>query len=560
MTSYTGHDRGASRDKAFAVLAAVLPALLTFIVYLPALNNGFVDWDDHVYIVNTPNIRALDLAFFKWVFSSVLNSNWHPITVISWAVDYALWGLDPRGFHLTSIALHAINTLIASTLVTWISALYTGTPYAEKRNLLAGAIAALLFGLHPYHVESVAWVSERKDLLCQVFYFLSVIFYLRYATRTALRFFYYAASFFFLALALMSKPMAVSLPLVLLLLDFSLPGIKKSWKTIADKVPFAVLSAVSSVITISAQKSGGTIATLVEHSFFERAAIAFRAYAFYLYKTLLPVGLSPYYPFPPKARFFDRVFFLSLLIFIGISAFCIVFRSKRHFLSAWLFFIITLAPVIGIVQVGGQAAADRYTYLPSMGPFILLGAWAAGLAYKNKRVKIPALFLVMVVAAAISYGTLRQIPVWRDTFSLWSKVIDEYPGRAALAYYNRGVLHNGAGRYDDAIADFDQMLMLKPDNSDAYYNRALAFSMTGRYREAVEDLTKAIGLRPEDPEAYNNRGGAYVRLGDYDAAVSDFKKAIELDPSNPIAYQNLRVVYSRIGSSQNAGGRVTEQK
>lgn len=537
-------------DLWLAISASLIPALLTLLVYLGALGNSFVDWDDYVYIVNNPVIRRIDLSFFQFVFTAPINSNWHPLTTLSWALDYSIWGLDPWGFHLSSVILHSLNTVTASALTTLVMARYTGTDYAEKRNLFAGAVAALIFGLHPYHVESVAWVSERKDLLCQLFYFLSVISYLKYCGQTSSKRFYYAASLVFCALALMSKPMAVSLPLVLLLLDFTLRTNRPVKGIILEKFPFAALSLVSSVITILAQKTGNTMATLEEQTFFARLAVALRACVFYLYKTILPAGLSPYYPLPANDRLFDAVFFLSLLLFAGICVYCaVVLKKRKYLLSAWLFFLITLAPVIGIVQVGAQAAADRYTYLPSTGIFILAGALAARLFYDN-RLKLPVSLFLIFMTASLSYGTIKQIPVWKDTVSLWSKVIEEYPDRAVLAYYNRGVLFSAAGKYEEALKDYSKALMLKPDSWMTYYNRALVLSQLGRPLEAVDDLSRAIGLNPDDPDVYNNRGIAYAKLGDFEAAITDFKKSIELDPDNQSAYQNLKVIYAKKGAQQ----------
>lgn len=533
-----------------AISASLIPALLTLIVYLPALGNSFVDWDDYVYIVKNPIIRRIDFSSLQVVFSTQMNSNWHPLTTLSWALDYFIWGLDPWGFHLSSVIIHSLNTVMASALTTLVLARYAGTGYAEKENLFAGAVAALLFGLHPYHVESVAWVSERKDLLCQFFYFLSVISYLKYVGQTSSSRFYYAASLVFCLLALMSKPMAVSLPIVLLLLDFTLRSNRALKKIILEKIPFAVLGVVSAVITLLAQKAGDTVVTLEEVSFLERIAVVVRACAFYLYKTVLPVGLSPYYPFTPKAQLFDIVFFLSLLLFAGICAYCcMVFKKRRYVLSAWLFFLISLGPVIGIVQVGGQAAADRYTYLPSMGIFIVAGALATRLFYYNRLRLSVALFLIFITVS-LSYLTVKQIPVWKDTVSLWSKVIEEYPDSTGLAYSNRGVLYSAAGKYEEALKDHSKALLLRPGYWMIYFNRALVLSQLGRNAEAVDDFTRGIGLNPYDPDAYNNRGGAYAKLGDFEAAISDFKKSLELDPDNQAAYQNLKVISLRIGAQQ----------
>jgi hypothetical protein len=376
------------------------------------------------------------------------------------ALDYSFWGLDPRGHHLTSIIFHTFNTLLVFILVVQLlgcgRAGKTGIPNGftgpDKKALIAGIVTALVFGIHPVHVESVAWISERKDVLSVFFFLLSVLAYLKYtSSRNSKRSISYGACLLLFTMALMSKPMAVTLPVVLLILDYyplgrmSLEGGLKGAKwSLLEKVPFFVLSLLSSLITIWAQHTGGALTTLEAYPLKVRILVALRAYAFYIYKMVLPIDLAPFYPYPRSIDFFAIEFLVSFILLIVITTLCL-WSVKRYklFSAIWLYYLITLIPVIGIVQVGEQAAADRYTYLPSLGPFLLAGL-GAGIVFEisSKKLYRTAIIATLVVLSGILVNkTVKQTAIWQDSITLWSYEIKLFPNRVPIAHINLGIAY-----------------------------------------------------------------------------------------------------------------------
>lgn len=427
-------------------LLAFFVALITFIVYIPALKNGFVNWDDNIYVYENQNIRSLDFNFVKWNLSAVVASLWHPLTMFSLALDNAIWDLNSAGFHLTSIIFHTLNTFLVFILITQLKR-HGNSKELSANDLIVGFTTALLFGIHPLHVESVAWVSERKDTLSTFLYLSSILAYHKYLTAN--RALFYGTSIIFFAMALISKPMAVSLPLVLLILDFY-PF--KRWKTgklkrlFVEKLPFLALSISASLITIWAHSTGGSIATLESAPLMSRIFVAARAIIFYLIKMIMPFNLAPYYPYPTKVRFMEMDYAGSLVLLLFITLLCIwSLKREKLFSAIWLYYLVTLIPVIGIVQVGSQAAADRYTYLPSLGPFLLagLGVSAIFATYSSRCwIAIPPLILL---ACITTNKTITQIAVWKDSVTLWSHEIKLFPLTAELAYNSRGIAYKDLG-------------------------------------------------------------------------------------------------------------------
>ncbi|MGD0283667.1 MAG: hypothetical protein ABSB95_15050, partial [Dissulfurispiraceae bacterium] len=364
----------------FKYFVAGLVSLLTFSVYLSCIHNEFVAWDDDHYIYENLHLHPLNAAFFRWAFSAFYAANWHPLTWVSHALDYAVWGLNPLGHHLTNNILHAVNTFIVVVLVvklleTWHASRQQNPARHPSQDLIIAAVTGLLFGLHPLHVESVAWVSERKDLLCAMFFLLSV---LAYTNK------HYLLVVFLFALALLSKPMAVSLPAVLLILDWHpfnrISSVKSFLSAFLEKLPLIALSIVSSVLTVLAQKAEGAMQPFEVTPLSSRVLVAAESLLSYLWKMVWPVNLIPYYSYPGNVSLFSAEYFLSVIIVFGITAACLIMVKKQKlWLAAWGYYVITLLPVLGIVQVGGQAMADRYTYLPSLGPFILIGLIGAEL-------------------------------------------------------------------------------------------------------------------------------------------------------------------------------------
>lgn len=528
--------------------ASILSSAITFLIYLPALQYEFVNWDDPTYVSENLGIRTLDMEFLRRAFTEIYFSNWHPLTMISYAVDYSIWGLNPPGYHFVNIILHTANTaLVALLSVKIIGGIrQMGAPAL----FAAGFVPALIFGIHPIHVESVAWISERKDVLSGLFFILSALFYLSYARERKVV--PYAASILACALALMSKPMAVTIPAVLLLLDFyplkRLSGRKGIIACSAEKVPFAVLSLFTVLMTISAQKSIASVEALpLDIRFFS----AFKAYVFYLEKLFIPMGLAPFYPYPLEINPLSAPYLASYITFGAITATCIALAFRyRAFIAAWLYYTVTLLPVIGIVQVGVQAAADRYMYLPSLAILILLGAGVAYAIERKARIAM-VVGLVAVCTAILSWVTIQQTSIWKDSLSLWNREITLFPDTALVGYTNRGVVLSKKGEFGTALDDFNKALAINTNYREARYNRALLYKSMGKFENALSDLDVAIMIRP-GAEAYNNRGVVKKKIGDTAGAEEDYRKALELSPGSAATYFNLALTLEEKGDFDGA--------
>jgi protein O-mannosyl-transferase len=566
-----------TRNQKYYLACAV--ALAAFIVYLPTLRNEFVEWDDSSYIVNNPNIRSLTPAFFKWAFFQFHSSNWHPLAWISHAIDYQAWGLNPAGHHLTSIVIHAINTYVVVLLVFMILGVSSKSVHRENGSFLlpvqdiriTAVITGLLFGLHPIHVESVAWVSERKDLLCAFFFLLSISSYIQYAKQVPdgsvqenklHRIFNrrYLLSFLFFIIALLSKPMAVTLPVVLLILDwYPLERFKpQAFKSLLiEKTPFIVCSLFSAVLTILAQRAGGAIAPIEEFPLRVRVLVGVKALVVYLWKMLYPLTLIPFYPYPQTAQLFSFSYFPAVVFVIVISAACLFYRKRKVWLSAWAYYVVTLIPVLGIVQVGSQSMADRYTYLPSLGIFLILAAGVARLAAKLREksgfgASIVTGGLVLILSLCMSYLTIKQIGIWKNSYVFWNYVIEKEPERVPQAYYSLGTVFLERGDPNTAMAYYDKALTLYPKYVEAYENRGYVLEKMGRFREAAIDYSRSIDLKPSRYQAYYNRAGDFSKMGLNENALADYNKVIDLDPSNYDAYNNRGTVFYQMGHPDKA--------
>jgi len=569
-----------SRNSSYPIAACV--ALATFIAYLPALRNDFVYWDDNLYIFENPHIRSLDAAFFRWAFLDFHVSNWHPLSWISHAVDYALWGLNPLGHHLTNIVLHAANTAIVVLLTVKLLKIAMersasnapGSNITDRGVLIAAVVAGVLFGIHPVHVESVAWIAERKDLLCALFFLLSILTYTSDAAaghsgenpshaypRLPGRNYLMALGFFILAL--MCKPMAVSLPVVLLILDWYPLNRIRSINTFriaaVSKLPFIALAVASSFLTIAAQRAGGAILSVEEIPLSIRIPVAAKSLLAYLGKMLLPLNLMPLYPYPKGVALLSFEYVSALILVAGITAACATLARKQKFwLSAWGYYVVTLVPVLGFVQVGGQSMADRYTYLPSLGPFLALGLCVAWISQRvadkgrNRSVRIVCGTAASLVVFSLLYLTFQQIHIWRDSITLWSYVIDKGPEKISLAYSQRGTVFGKKGLADRAIADLEMAIALNPNNFDAYMNLGVAFEKSGRFDKARENIDKAIRVKPFSRDAYIYRGVLNEETGQMDQAIADYTMAITLDPYYAETYNNRGTSFGKMGQMDNA--------
>jgi tetratricopeptide (TPR) repeat protein len=574
-------------------LIASLVGVVTFIVYLPALRNEFINWDDKAYVYENPFIRSLDTGLLRSAFLNFHASNWHPLTWISHAIDYSIWGLDPLGHHLTNTILHALNTFLVVVLVMKLLASrqadrLTGSHYSL---FIAAGVTGVLFGLHPLHVESVAWVAERKDLLCAFFFLLSIMAYAKYASRASheasgiaqgvnnntqggghrkqgavtpvpgpLRPFKGSllSALCFFILALLSKPMAVSLPFVLLILDWypfrRIQSLKALWTASIEKLPFFALTIASSILTMRAQEAGEAITSVEVIPLTSRVIVAAKSLTVYLVKMMVPLHLVPFYPYPQNISLFSFAHSVPIVIVAGITATCIaVMRKEKLWMSVWSYYVITLIPVLGFVQVGLQSMADRYTYLPSLGPFLIIGVITAkgyqkvsALTRRRAILRIAGMALALAIALSLSYSTIKQIGIWKDTVVFWNYVIDKEPG-VPLAHNNLGAAYLSKGLYDTAIAHYQTALRLKPDDAEAHNNLGNAYSLKGLFDTAIAHYQTALRLKPDLAEAHNNLGIAYKSKGLLDMAITHYQSALRLKPDYVKAHYNLGNAYSSKG-------------
>lgn len=573
---------------------ALLIVSLTLLVYLPTLKNGFV-WDDIQYVIENQRIRSLDVPALRVMFTTFHVGNWHPLTWISHAIDYKLWGLDPTGHHLTNIILHGLNALVVFLLILKLVMLAqksnTSAPLSKFlwnptiQSLLTAGVAALLFSLHPLRVESVAWVSERKDLLCAFFFLLSSMCYLNFVLSqiSLKRRVWYVNCLMFFMLALMSKPMAVTFPLVVLLLDiyplrrfgFSL---RKTKVVLLEKIPFFALSSAAGTAVIFAQNYGRSIRTLEQIPMDIRLLNAIRTPIFYLKKMVIPHELVPFYPFPVHVAWWDTQYLLSVILIVGITCFAIWMIAKGNYLffTAWSYYLITLLPVLGLLQVGGQSAADRYTYLPSLSICILVGTGISWIASRSIAAKNKVLLGGLILGGFVCFTilgrlTVKQIALWRDSESLWSCVANvfPYPQSDPLVHFNLGNALVKSDKLDEAISEYKKTLLLSPGHIRAHNNLGRAYAFKGNYDEAIMEFKRALAINPRHVRARNNLGAAYLQKGEFDKAIIEIKRSLAIRPNNVNAHNNIAFAYYSQGEYKLAlvhfdrvislGGQVNQQ-
>jgi tetratricopeptide (TPR) repeat protein len=499
------------------------------LVYLPALDAGFVNWDDGTYVTSDPLGKAA-VSAFATIHPS---GNWHPLATLSHALDYAVWGPWPAGHHLTSIVLHGLN---AGLVVLLVAALARARQPVRRSAGLAAVVTGLAWGLHPLRVESVVWISERKDLLCALCYLLGLLAYLRGQGPTRRR--WYLAAAACLALALLAKPMAVSFPLVLLVLDaYPLRRLHRPrlGRVLGEKLPFVVLAAAAALVTLHAQRAGGAMRALEGVPLLTRTLVAVRSGVLYLGETLFPSGLYALYSYPREVSLGTWQFALPLLVLLLLVAAAVhLVRRLRVFPAALASYLALLLPILGIVQVGPQAMADRYTYLPGIPVALLIGCafaavWAETLL-PGRRLLAALLGAMLVGLAGLS---IRQTTVWRDSETLWSWVLEHEPGNAE-AYNGRADYYYRHGRLLDALTDYTAALAsasaVGPRHASkrraAFYNdRAVTLVELGRLAQAIADESEALRLRPDQPEYYRNRARMYRLLDRMDDAEADGQRA-----------------------------------
>ncbi len=567
--------------------------IVTIAAFWQLKDSGFVNFDDQLYVYENTYIQSgINTDSIKLAFSSDLakhSGHWHPLTWLSLMLDHSLFGLNPTGYHLVNLLFHVLNTVFLFLVLRRM----TGA-------LWPSAFVAALFAIHPLHVESVAWVVERKDVLSTFFWMLTMGAYSYYVEQKTVQ--RYAFVLLFFILGLMSKPMLVTLPFVLLLLDFwplqrfsearptsriPVAGIKpedsgkkkKSGKKAAEKaaaavkpaqvtkpavsefkwsllsplllekVPLFALAILSSIVTYLAAHSAGAV-----HSnaipLFVRIGNAFISYGAYIVKMMVPVNLAVLYPYPESVILWQV--FGALLLMMAVTV-TVIWRMKQslYLATGWFWYLGTLVPVIGIVQAGPQAMADRYTYVSLIGLFIMIAWGIAEVSQKWKYRKEALRAASAVCILCFSILTWKQVGYWNDSLSLFNHALNVTANNYRV-YNMRGTTYADLGNYQQAIEDYSRAIRIEPGYSEAYYNRGKDYAHLGNYQQAIEDYSTAVKLKPGYAMAYNNRGNAYFDLGNHREAIADYGRAIEIKPDYPDAYFNRGNTYVHLGNYQEA--------
>jgi Flp pilus assembly protein TadD len=523
-----------------AVWTSVALVVITVAVFAALRHFDFIGLDDPGYVRTNPHLAGgLSWPDIKWAWTTGFAANWHPLTWLSYMLDIELFGLRPGGHHMVSVVLHVVNTLL---LFEWLRRA-TGT-------LGRSAFVAALFSVHPLHVESVAWIAERKDVLSTMFWLLTMIAYLAYVRRP--RWDRYVLVCLGLALGLMAKPMLVTLPFVLLLLDvWPLERVHRAGisRLLFEKIPLFALAAGSSAITFIVQRQGGAVTGLGLLPLSTRIVNAVVAYVRYLGKAVWPTDLTLFYPYSESLPAWWVAG--SLLALVAITAVAIRAGRRHPYLAVgWLWYLGTLVPVIGLVQVGTQAIADRYTYVPLIGIFMAMAWGVADLTsrWPARRWALPAAAGISVLACAVT--ARAQVQVWQNNWTVWTHALAATQGNY-VAENAIGVMLVEQGKHEEALPHFEASSRMKPEYVEARNNLGLAYTRIGRIADAIAQFTLAVQLRPEIPESHDKLGFALMSTGRTDEALTHFLEAVRLKPDFADAQGHLGFVLA-------AGGRVTE--
>ncbi len=556
--SQADESRGENPSAIRASIIMLLLASVVLLVLWPVSRNGFV-FDDNLYLLDNPAVRGgLSWSGLRWAFTTMHAANWHPLTWLAHQEDVSLFGLDPRGHHLVSLALHAVNTVLLFLLL-----------QAMTGACWRSAVTALLFGIHPLHVESVAWVSERKDVLAGLFGLLTLMAWLRYLRRPATGSYLLLCGAF--VLGLLSKPMLVTIPALLLVLDawplgrmlhggrgIRRPG-ERPTGLLMEKAPLIALAAASAAVTFWAQYRGGAVHTLDYIPWSTRVGNALISLVAYLLKVGWPVGLAVYYPHPGTVRLLPA---LAAGLALGAVSW-IVFRRRadQPWLAAgWVWYLVGLMPVIGLVQVGTQAMADRYTYLPLIGIFVAVVWLAADLAADRAVLRGLLPMLAAAILLVLGLVSRAQVGYWRDDSTLFSRALRVTRGNW-LAHNNLGTVRTREGRIGEAMAHYEAALVIKPEYGVAHHNLANLLVRQGKVDEAIEHYDMAVRANRDDIEAFLSLGDLLAGQGDLNGAAGAWREVLRIDPGREDARARLRDIEAGImpdGGQAGPGGAAGE--
>jgi tetratricopeptide (TPR) repeat protein len=540
--------------------------IITFLVYIPCLKAGFVNWDDPDYVNEIFFNRGL--SDFKVFITTPIQGNYHPLTVFSLLLNYSISGMNGWSYHLVNLLLHLANCVLVFRLALLLS----------NRNSLIAFVTSILFGIHPMHVESVAWVTERKDVLYGLFFLAGLISYTKYIDTGNRK--QYWLTVVFLILSLLSKPAAVIFPLALLCIDL-LRKRKLAMKLFLEKIPFFILPIILGIITFLAQQEKGALNTFA-FTMGIRILMGFYGIMMYIIKMILPINLSPFYPYAPINEPLPTAYYLAPLFFIVLVIISIYSWKKTRVIAfGLLFYVINLLLVLQFLPVGSAIIADRYTYLPYIGLFFIIG-WLISRFAKTNMTK--AYYIIIPIVLLFSFLTYQQCSVWISSASLWDHAIKinpssrAYDNRARLfsdekkpdkaleyynealklnaidkeAYTNRGNIYFNSGRYDVAYPDYKQALSIDTDYYPALDNLGALLAIRGNYDSALISFNHALRVKPDYVSAYRNRALVFMERKQYNEAINDFNKFLEYNPGDADIYNTIGVCYRLFGKYEEA--------
>jgi Flp pilus assembly protein TadD len=560
-------------NKYHFILISVFLIAAIIAIYWQVYSYDFVKYDDDYYVTNNDNIKSgFDWKNIRWAFTANYSHNWHPVTWISHMIDYQLFKNWAGGYHLTNVLFHIVNTI----LLFYILMRMTGAVWPS-------AFVAAAFALHPLHVESVAWIAERKDVLSTFFWLLTMWAYVRYVENPKLK--WYLAAIVLFMLGLMSKPMLVTLPFVLLLLDYWPLQRKFSKWLVIEKIPFFICSFVSCVITYLVQRNTGAMAAVEIFKPAIRINNAIVAYVMYIAKMFWPSRLVVLYPHPGDSLSATKVIICALLLVLISICFIYLGRRRRFFTVGWLWYLVTLVPVIGLVQVGAQAMADRYTYMTLTGLFIIIAFGAKEFIPKLRYRNFTLTILTVAALAGLAFTSRQQLNYWKNSLTLFRHTLEVTPNNPLILESYANYLFE-KGRLNESIEQFDKLMKIKPDSAESHCNFGCALMWTGKPDLAIEQFKLAIKYKPGDALGYNNlaavlyeqgRGkeavdyfkqalklkpdftGARFMLGvtlsslqRFDEAIESFNQVLKLEPKNLSVYENLGRAYESLGRADEA--------
>jgi protein O-mannosyl-transferase len=529
------YHNGGMSPRARALFAALLAAVV-FVVYWQTAHYAFLNYDDPAYVTENPHVTAgLTRQGVIWAFTTFHVSNWHPVTWLSHMLDAEMYGLNPTGHHLTNVGFHLANTLLLYLL------------FRTTGNYWRSLFVAALFGLHPLHVESVAWIAERKDLLSTFFLFVTLILYGRYVNRPRPVTYLLAVAAY--ALGLMAKPMLVTLPFLLLVWDYWPLG---RWdgsslrRLVTEKIPFFALSLASCVVTYHAQSRGGAVVATQAASVSFRVVNALESYVRYMALTIWPRDLAVIYPLPRTLAIMPGV--AAGLVLLGVSVLlCLLARRHPYLLTGWLWYLGTLVPVIGLVQVGQQAMADRYTYVPSIGLFIM-AAWGVPLLvgrapYRRLMLSISA----GGALAALTVCTWVQLGYWKDGITLFGHATKAVADNH-IAYRLLGNALAQQGRFNEAEQSFQESLRIRPDDESTHTEWGAALAQQRKAGAAIDHFTAALRINPDSAKAHYNLGVMFAEQGRVPEAIGHYLATLRIEPGREDILTNLGAAYAAAGN------------